>query len=40
MIQAAKAQTNTGTRNEDEYSVLLAEVGFEHEWEVQFLEGD
>ena len=40
MIQAAKAQTNTGGRFEDDYSALLAQAGFKHEREVQFLEGD
>ena len=40
MIQAAKLQTNTGSRFEDEYSALLGEAGFKHERQVQFLEGD
>ena len=40
MIQAAKARTNTDSRFEDEYSALLAEAGFKHDREVQFLEGD
>ena len=40
MIQAAKLTTESSSRFEDEYSALLAEAGFKHEREVQFLEGD
>jgi len=40
MSQAAKADTNAGSRFEDKYSALLTEAGFKHDREVQFLEGD
>ena len=40
MIQAVKVTAESSSPFEDEYSALLAEAGFKHDREVQFLEGD
>ena len=39
MLKAAKLVDKSSSPFEDEYSALLAEAGFKHEREVQFLEG-
>ena len=40
MIQAVKVTAESSSPFEDEYSALLAEAGFKHQREVQFLDGE